>query len=96
MTPSDCPVLEDTSRISGLSNDLVRTLRKLRRDLQACKKCACVDACPILADFNSKVQLAVSEVADEWNLNPSPLLHPSHNIGEGPGVRGRGEEINPE
>jgi hypothetical protein len=74
MTPSNCPVLEDTARISGLSHDLVRTLRKLRRDLLACRKCSCFEACPILADFNSKVQLAISEVSDEWDCTPPLLL----------------------
>jgi hypothetical protein len=66
--PQDCPILEDTAHLQGLSQDMLRTLRKLKRDLRNCEKCACVYDCPVLKEFNASVQTAIQEVLDEWNL----------------------------
>ncbi len=62
-----CPVLQDTHQIQGLSHDLAKTLRKLRRDLAACRKCPNYDNCQVLQEFNSLVQTALTEVAAEWD-----------------------------
>jgi hypothetical protein len=62
-----CPVLKDTRQIQGLSHDLTKTLRKLRRDLRACEACILYDNCAVLKEFNALVQTALSEVASEWD-----------------------------
>ena len=62
-----CPVLQDTRQIQGLSHDLIKSLRKLRRDLAACRRCPNYDNCQILKEFNTMVQSALSEVASEWD-----------------------------
>jgi hypothetical protein len=64
-----CPVLQDTQQIQGLAYDLNKTLRKLRRDLSACRKCRNYDDCQVLKDFNSIVQSVLSEVASEWDYS---------------------------
>lgn len=61
-----CPILQDTHQIQGLSHDLTRTLRKLRRDLLACQKCPNYDNCQVLKDFNSLVEIAITEASEEW------------------------------
>ena len=63
----DCPILDDQARINDLSEDLVRAMRKLRRDLDACNRCPANEGCPILMEFNAAVQTAITEVNDEWN-----------------------------
>jgi len=64
-----CPVLQDTHQIQGLSHDLAKVLRKLRRDLISCHKCPNYDNCQVLQDFNNIVQTALGEVADEWDYS---------------------------
>jgi hypothetical protein len=63
----DCPILDDQARINDLSEDLVRAMRKLRRDLDACNRCPAYESCPILMEFNAAVQTAIQEINDEWN-----------------------------
>jgi|WetSurMetagenome_2_1015567.scaffolds.fasta_scaffold756183_2 hypothetical protein len=67
-----CPVLQDTRQIQGLSHDLTKSLRKLRRDLAACRKCPHYDNCQVLKDFNNMVQTALAEIAGEWDYTPVP------------------------
>jgi len=38
-----CPILKDIEKVQGFSKDLIRALRKLRRDLDDCQKCPNVD-----------------------------------------------------
>lgn len=66
----DCPVCKDTRRLSALSKDMVKAMRKLRRDLRACNHCTVEKSvCPILENLNSQIQIAVQELVDEWNLS---------------------------
>ncbi len=62
----NCLVQADTLRISALSGDLVKTLRRLRRDVRRCDQCSGVDDCPVLKGFTSQVQEAIQGVLDEW------------------------------
>ena len=66
-----CPVCHDTRRITTISKDMIRAVRKLRRDLKYCASCS-IDpsVCPILQNLNTTIQAAVQEVVDEWNLSP--------------------------
>ena len=71
-TPAGCPVLQDTRTIQGLSHDLERAIRKLRRDLQLCEACPSYDDCTVLKEFNAMVHEVISEVSDEWNQTALP------------------------
>ena len=62
-----CPILDGQERLAGISVDMRRTLRQLRRDLLACRSCAHVTDCPVLAQFQAVVESALQEVWDEWN-----------------------------
>jgi hypothetical protein len=64
-----CPIVQDTRQIQGLSRDLIKTLRKLRRDLLACVKCPNYNNCQVLKEFNSQVEAALDEVAHEWDYS---------------------------
>jgi len=64
-----CPLQENASKTVGLGKDLVRSLRRLRRDLQACKTCPSGKAgriCPVRQDFNNQVDTAIAELNAEW------------------------------
>lgn len=70
----DCPVARHRDRITGLSKDMVRELRALRRELAACGSCPQYPDCPILSELNTQVQTAIHEVVDEWNLAETAAL----------------------
>jgi hypothetical protein len=64
----NCPVAKDSARLSALSKDMLRAMRRLRRDLNACRGCTCAEDCLVLQNFNSQVQIVLQEITDEWNL----------------------------
>ena len=68
--PPSCPIYGDVAAISDLSRDMLRQLRKLRRDLQACESCQEMDdgKCLFLESFHSQVNQAINTVTEEWNL----------------------------
>ncbi len=65
-TPETCPVKKDTQAMTGLSAEMQRTLRKLKRDLRRCPACEFVENCPTLKAFNSTVDAAILAVNEEW------------------------------
>ncbi len=68
--PNHCPVKKDYQRLTGLSKDMVKTIRRLRRDLKACASCTLdPDDCPIRQNLNDSIQTALQEVIDEWQLS---------------------------
>jgi hypothetical protein len=68
MTPvTGCPVLQDTRQIQGLAHDLTKTMRKLRRDLEACEKCPAIDDCQVLKEYRGLVQEAINSFMSEWD-----------------------------
>ena len=71
--PSGCPIGEDSLKIAELSHDLLRALRRLRRDLQHCQACSRLAAgCPLRQEYNALVNQAVEEVWEEWGTYPGP------------------------
>ncbi len=64
-----CPVCHDTKRIATLSKDMIRAIRKLRRDLKACNQCSIdPEDCPIRQNLDSQIQTAIQEVMKELDL----------------------------
>ena len=62
-----CPIGADSLVIASLSHDLVRAIRKLRRDLAACGKCETYrGSCPLLSEFHGWINQAIQEVLEEW------------------------------
>lgn len=74
MTAASCPIIQDTRQIQGLSHDLTRVLRKLRRDIQKCRDCPSFDNCATLREFNSAVTIALDEVSGEWDAVTNSTL----------------------
>jgi hypothetical protein len=70
LTPprNDCPIVAGQVKITDLSREMVRAIRQLRRDLDACQHCPFADDCEILKNFNRQVQYAIDEITEEWNL----------------------------
>jgi hypothetical protein len=76
--PPSCPIYgdiaADVAALTGLSRDMLRQLRKLRRDLKACEECPNYDPglsgnrqCPFLSEFQAQTNAAINEVWEEWN-----------------------------
>ena len=63
-----CPVLADAARITDLAQDLQRTMRRLRRDLNRCKTCPIVEQCPVLQNYQTQISQAIAEVFSELTL----------------------------
>ncbi|MEW5870718.1 MAG: hypothetical protein AB1894_15705 [Chloroflexota bacterium] len=68
-SPDNCPLEATATKLEQLSKDMVRTMRQLRRDRQACARCTIEqDACPILHAHRPLVEAAISAINEEWNL----------------------------
>ncbi len=65
-TLTPCPILQDTQQIQGLSHDLTKSIRKLRRDLRKCQSCPSFEDCPTLKEFNSIVDAAILATPARW------------------------------
>lgn len=48
--------------------ELLVIMRQLRRELDRCKACAQIQACPLREELNSQINTAVKELTEEWNL----------------------------
>ena len=46
--PADCPILANRDTITGLSRSMVRTIRRIKQDLNACDKCPASENCVVL------------------------------------------------
>ncbi len=66
--PADCPILANRDTITGLSRSMVRTIRRIKQDLNACDKCPASENCVVLREFNSQISGAIQEIQDEWDL----------------------------
>jgi hypothetical protein len=64
---ANCPILSGTTRITNLAQDMRRTMRKLRRDLNRCKTCPAGQQCPFLQDYEERISEAISAVLAEFN-----------------------------
>lgn len=67
-TPQNCPVCKDSREVTNLGRDMARAIRKLRRDLRICRRCAHGRECPVLAEMEATISQAIAEVAAEWGL----------------------------
>lgn len=64
---TNCPILAGTTRITNLAQDMKRTMRKLRRDLNRCKTCPAGQQCPVLQDYEERISEAISAVLAEFS-----------------------------
>lgn len=64
----DCPVLADAVRITDLAQDIQRTMRRLRRDLNRCKTCPAGEQCPVLQNYQDQISQAIAEVLSELHI----------------------------
>jgi hypothetical protein len=67
--PEGCPILAGADQVRELSNDLAKTMRKLRRDLNLCSRCPAFEGCGLLKELNAVVQAALDQIMDEWDLS---------------------------
>lgn len=62
---ANCPILAGISRVSDLAQDLQRTMRQLRRDLERCKTCPAGPQCPVLQQYQTQISQAITDVLAE-------------------------------
>jgi len=74
--PADCPILANREAIAGLSRSMVRTIRRIKQDLNACDKCPASENCVVLREFNSQISVAIQEIQDEWDLASAVIRSP--------------------
>ena len=66
--PKHCPILEDTQLINERSEDIIKTMQQIRKDLRDCYKCPAYGKCTIMYEFNDRVHVAIQEVVEEWQI----------------------------
>ncbi len=74
--PADCPILANREAFTGLSRSMVRTIRRIKQDLNACDKCPASENCVVLREFNSQISVAIQEIQDEWDLASAVIRSP--------------------
>jgi len=67
-SPDTCPVKADVEQVATTGENFLKALRRLRRDLNACRSCPLAEDCPVLSSFNSQVVAAITEVNIEWGM----------------------------
>jgi hypothetical protein len=65
----NCPIEDDTRQIILTGEQMVRAMRKLRRDLASCRRCARAKNCALRVSFRAMVDAAIDEVNEEWGLS---------------------------
>jgi hypothetical protein len=70
-----CPIPKDTNFVISTTKELIKSMRKLRRDLIHCQDCENVDGCQLRLNFQSMIDTAIDEVNQEWN-KPTPEIQP--------------------
>lgn len=66
--PIDCEIRDEVEKAVELGGQFVRSVRKLRRSLKACEKCADQDDCVFTREFMSMVNEVITEINHEWGL----------------------------
>ena len=62
-----CPVQDGAEHFQELAHGLSRTLRRLRKDLGACRRCTLYNGCTVLQELNRQVSNAIDEITEEWS-----------------------------
>jgi hypothetical protein len=64
-----CPLERDSNHAIRHSHNLTTALRRLRRNLAACRHCPGGPDCPLRARFQMQVDEALMELTLEWELD---------------------------
>ncbi len=63
----NCPILKDTEIIRAQGVQLIKSMRKLSRDLKHCQKCPKYEDCETLKSFNLVVREVLVDIGEEWD-----------------------------
>ncbi len=61
-----CPLEGSTERVLRLGNEMNRALRRLRRDLRACRRCPLGPNCERREAFQLQIETVLMEMALDW------------------------------
>jgi hypothetical protein len=65
---SHCPVLQSAEQVRKSGDNLLRSMRRLRRSLNACQACPQQNECSFRLSFNTQVDAVIAELNEEWGL----------------------------
>ena len=63
-----CPVHILARQSLSSARSLARLLSRLRVSMNQCRSCPTNTSCPLPAEFNAQLTIALQEIADEWRL----------------------------
>jgi hypothetical protein len=66
---TNCPVKKDAEEAAKHGGEMLKAMRRLRRQIQNCPRCPDYEDCPLLAEFNATVDQVLEELYEEWGLN---------------------------
>lgn len=66
MTP--CPVQTLQRQSASLGGEMLRSLRRLRLEMAACRTCPHNLDCPTRVELNAQIETAISEISAEWGF----------------------------
>ena len=72
----ECTLCYDGKLVLELSQDMLRSMKRLKRTLQSCQTCPQNNACAVLEIFHRQVRLAAREILvdDAQPFQAAPLL----------------------
>ena len=64
----NCPIQQDADHVISTTQELARSMRKLRKDLIRCDACENSAACQLRSTFHAVIDAAIDAVNQEWNV----------------------------
>lgn len=64
----NCPVLHSAEQVRKSGDNLLRSMRRLRRALNACQACSQQNKCSFRLGFNAQVDAVIAEINEDWDL----------------------------
>ncbi len=66
MNTPRCPLEANAERVLRLGNELNRAMRRVRRDLRACRRCPLGPNCQRRQELQDQIESVLMEMALEW------------------------------
>jgi hypothetical protein len=69
MKPHECPVYKQSVEVLETSQQLAKSMRRLRRMIRKCLDCKEQADCPVMEEFNASFLEALAEISEQWELD---------------------------
>jgi len=68
-TSTVCPVIVNAEAALKAAHHLKSAVRRLKFTLHLCHSCPVASECGAISEINRQIELAITEVTQEWGLN---------------------------